>query len=353
MSKIVVASKGEPKHTKLESHYTDHTLCRKSGTATLFIKTEKRKAVRHERDFSDFEKSLYERIDVRMPYFALQNISEINKNTLQASIDVEQPLGHEAGPICSAEVGRHLAILGSCAAAHCNPKKGKHYYLASKSVVERLCTDTKTHETLFVTASAYFHSNNRAVTQAYLHNKEGKLLYRVDVIFQVISDRLFRKIFKTYKQNLRQILRSENNISNKKTRNNPYQLPKLTLEKININNSRLTGSLLNIDAKHCSGHFPLYPALPVSKLIDTLNNYIGVLLTEMIGSKYDKYMLHHSTVISDNLAFAGDDLHCTIDLIKVNKNRYLFDCRADAITPNSSERRNVGIAISEVEPIAR
>ena len=58
--------------------------------------------------------NILDRIAVCPPYFALENLSLESDNTLAARTPVHQPMHTEAGSIAVAEIGRHLAILGSC-----------------------------------------------------------------------------------------------------------------------------------------------------------------------------------------------------------------------------------------------
>ena len=77
-------------------------------------------------------------IDISRPYYNLCNerlVADNGQTFGKASvctIKPEIPIGSEFGPICAAEAGRHLAIVGSVAAALNQPssRPGKYYYLA-------------------------------------------------------------------------------------------------------------------------------------------------------------------------------------------------------------------------------
>ncbi|ETR69153.1 MAG: hypothetical protein OMM_09852 [Candidatus Magnetoglobus multicellularis str. Araruama] len=86
---------------------------------------------------------LTKHIKVSPPYYALKNVQLLKNNTayFSAEIPVEYPAGNECGSITAAEIGRHLAILGSCSLSQSNPIKEKHYYIANKATLNCLCKE--------------------------------------------------------------------------------------------------------------------------------------------------------------------------------------------------------------------
>lgn len=81
-------------------------------------------------------------IDVTPPYFALQNLSLLSPSSsgypaVNDTFRREQNLPPQhTNSFCSSELARHLAILGSIAAAYSNPVKTKHYYLALDALAD-------------------------------------------------------------------------------------------------------------------------------------------------------------------------------------------------------------------------
>lgn len=82
--------------------------------------------------------TLFERIKIRSPYFALEDLTLDENNILSAVIPVQHSLEMEIAPIVAAEAGRHLAILGTCSAGLSNVNSGRHYYLAHKAELKRI-----------------------------------------------------------------------------------------------------------------------------------------------------------------------------------------------------------------------
>ncbi|EMJ5851792.1 hypothetical protein R5P12_003515 [Klebsiella aerogenes] len=61
-----------------------------------------------------------QRVKVEKLYFAFQQLWS-DEDSLVGIFSSEQPLAYEVGPITAGELGRHMAIMGSCTAA------GEHF----------------------------------------------------------------------------------------------------------------------------------------------------------------------------------------------------------------------------------
>jgi hypothetical protein len=77
------------------------------------------------------------RTAVERPYFAFSELSIDDAGTVSGEIRREHQLGYEHGPLGAAEIGRHLAILGSCAAAATSKSHERLYYLATHAELHR------------------------------------------------------------------------------------------------------------------------------------------------------------------------------------------------------------------------
>ena len=73
------------------------------------------------------EQPLTDLICTSPPYYALQALETIGDTSMQCRIRFENRYFTDASPFDPAEVGRHLAILGSCLVAQHNPVLTKHY----------------------------------------------------------------------------------------------------------------------------------------------------------------------------------------------------------------------------------
>src|SRR5262245_26904339 len=79
------------------------------------------------------------RIALQSPYFALESLERHGDTAVVGHFDAEHDIGRERGPVSVAELYRHLAVLGSCAAALAAAPAPK-YYLASKGKLNVLRT---------------------------------------------------------------------------------------------------------------------------------------------------------------------------------------------------------------------
>ncbi|MEL7208279.1 MAG: hypothetical protein AAGK32_08635 [Actinomycetota bacterium] len=74
------------------------------------------------------------RIAVQPPYFALTDLAEVGRGLVTARVPLQTPSRPERGVVEAAQVARHLAILGSCAAALARDDDQRHHYLATRAV---------------------------------------------------------------------------------------------------------------------------------------------------------------------------------------------------------------------------
>ena len=300
-----------------------------------------------EYQLSETDRNFHKLITAKIPYVGLRNFRQLNHNTLQAAFRIDQPLGFETGPMCSAEVGRHLALLGACTAAQINQHEQPHHYLARKAVFERLTKVSGPSTFLYATATAFVDSKNSAHAVAYVHDRTGNALFRVDVQFDVISEKVFSKFWGEHKQDARKVDRMSGDKNPQQSlayRKSPYTRQKLELSNIKFKNRKLIGLLDITDPFECSGHFPMYPALPVAKMIDTLTNAGGLLLQHTLQQECLQFSLLHTIIEANELAFAGEKVRCEIDLLKADGHKFLLDCRATTLKSG----KEVGRALSTV-----
>jgi len=141
-------------------------------------------------------------IDVTAPYFALTSLSVLPPKPGTQSEGVgcvfnrEQPAGTQVTTFCAAEIGRHLAILGSIVAARENPVKNKHYYLALDAHLHMAGIQENT-ETLrgesFVTIPDW--EKRRVTCKMQAFTKDGKLYGDLEVRYAILpEDRLLKSV---------------------------------------------------------------------------------------------------------------------------------------------------------------
>ncbi|MCP2266794.1 hypothetical protein ACFQHV_14015 [Promicromonospora thailandica] len=193
------------------------------------------------------------RICVTPPYYALGDLTVPVPGLALATVPVQTPTGRQVPVINIAEAGRHLAILGLCAAASTNPAPGRHYYLAHRGVGRMYPPSSGTAGSAGVlhgTATARMSGRNRAVAQTELRDAGGSLVARLDMEYLVMSEPVFRRLM------------GPATAPDAAGPANPFAAP-----------APLTGvaagarggtAELTVEPTLCRGHFTGHPALPVS-----------------------------------------------------------------------------------------
>jgi hypothetical protein len=189
------------------------------------------------------------RICVTPPYYALGDLVSPAPGLTRATVPVQTPTGRQMTHINLAEAGRHLAILGLCAAASTNPRPGQHYYLAHRGV-GRMYPPGKTLSTLHGSASARMAGRNRAFAETELRDAEGGLVARLDLEYLVLSVPVFGR------------LTGPATAPDATEPASPYSVP-APLTDIAVD-TRSASAKLSVEATLCRGHFDGHPALPVS-----------------------------------------------------------------------------------------
>jgi 3-hydroxymyristoyl/3-hydroxydecanoyl-(acyl carrier protein) dehydratase len=259
------------------------------------------------------QSELYARICVRDPYFALREVTEMGPGEVLARVPVEQEPGAEASPINAAEVGRHLAILGSCAASLVNPKEGQHYYLARRARLERLHDGPlgRFDEELWGLAQARFTDKRNAHAHTVLASPDGLPLFSLEVDYNVLSAPAFLRLFQGARLEMRREPRAERAPRGATPadfaamRQNPHRLP-LPLREHVRDGECMKAVLGPVNIEHCKGHFAMHPVLPVAVVMSGLSGLAGTLLRQLLGNEQARYLVTHGEVRADSLAFAGE-----------------------------------------------
>ncbi|WP_375767865.1 hypothetical protein NR798_40290 [Archangium gephyra] len=277
---------------------------------------------------------LFARICVRDPYYALSEVRVAGEGKLTARVPVEQETGGEASPINAAEVGRHLAILGSCAASLVNPKEGQHYYLARRARLERLHAGPlpRASELLLGTARAEFREKRTATAHTRLTDARGQGLFSLEVDYNVLSAAAFLRLFQGARLDMRREPRAERGPRNTSgdfaaLRQNPHRQPP-PLHGYVRDGECLKATLGPVSAELCKGHFALHPVLPVAVVMSGLSGLAGTLLRQLVGNPSARYLVTRGEVRADSLAYAGESVTFGSHLHGVEGRDYRFYCWA-------------------------
>lgn len=246
--------------------------------------------------FSMAARDIYPLICVRDPYFAFQSF-HVDSQAVMSTVAPEHPLGDELGPMAAAEAGRHLAILGSCAAAMENPIRARHYYLAREAYLERRTDLSPAAGMLGARATASFSDKRTARAQCSIWAGSDQL-FSLDVGYSVLSEALFHRFYGKHATDLDNVTPIQ--------RPNPYKNA-VPLEVLESDDNRLVASLGVISREACAGHFPRVPCLPVAALMHSLSRAAGALFVHRLGAPV-KYTVETAEVSARELAMAGSVL---------------------------------------------
>jgi len=250
------------------------------------------------------------------PYFALKKLEILSENTVSAQVPVETFIPRENSVISAAEVGRHLAILGSCAASLIDESFTKKYFLAIKAELNYLDPSFKaSKESLYAIASAFQYGERKTLSKVNLYTKTGKRVYSLSVVYQIFQEKVFERLFS-----------SHFTLGNENFGFNPY-VEFLHLHNLSFEENKLKATVGPILAEYCLGHFKNYPALPVAVIMGNLSYAAGKLLHNILGEEC-QYHVQYADVVAENLAFVDDMLVIDIELKGRFDDHFFFLCQA-------------------------
>ncbi|WNZ57808.1 hypothetical protein QT397_10820 [Microbulbifer sp. MKSA007] len=253
-------------------------------------------------------------IEVKSPYFALEALHFDADGWLVAKVPVQCQSTYENSLMDVAEIGRHLAILGSCFGALANPVRSKHYYLARKA-------DLKTYDSfvsdmrpdhLLARTKAVFTNKRELVAEAELLDPAGEVAARLNVKYHVIRERSFHKI---YSDSIHDITPVISDI-------NPYS-KSIDINVHNIDLMSLTASIGRVTPQMCMGHFDRVKALPVAIASQSLIKSCCIFLRRLTGEDSARFIVTSADLYADNLALAGQDVDIKVELLDVENDVFI------------------------------
>jgi len=235
--------------------------------------------------------SFGQRICVKPPYFAFTRLT-VDQQTVSGEFVPEQPLGFSRGPITTAEAGRHLAILGSCAAALAQPEPT--YYLATKARYHRFGSSATISAATPLQATAEVLEQSRRAVTAHATLASGAPFAHLSVGYQVLSAATFERLFEGYRTD-----------ENPQPGKSPYTCaPVMTFT---ANDGQSLTAVASLTAGQCAGHFPHYPVWPVAIIGYYSEHVIERLFHHIVGQKAE-YAIQACTVSAERLVSAADYL---------------------------------------------
>lgn len=253
--------------------------------------------IKRENNFFDINE-ISHRIKVQKPYFAFQKLWQ-EEDLLIGNFISEQPLVHEAGLITAGELGRHLAILGSCTAVALS-NGPEAYYLATKANFIRKPENQITHDEMFYASARVISIDKRTLKiSAQAWNKEP--IAELICEYAIVSPALFERSFKHY---------ASDNFPAPPT--SPYQHP-ISLHNLVFNGEKLDACAGPLLPQQCAGHFFGYPCWPVAIISQTAFQVTG----ELLRKKYCKdahFYVRNTQLSAKNLISANTILRFNIEI---------------------------------------
>jgi 3-hydroxymyristoyl/3-hydroxydecanoyl-(acyl carrier protein) dehydratase len=256
---------------------------------------------------------IFNLIDVRDPYYALEKLQLNEDGTISAIIPIEQHLGSEPIPITSSEGGRHSAVLGSCVCALHNPNKIRHYYLAASANATRVNFEFSSGQTAYFIGWAKCLKVEGKSAQAHtkLMFPDGRIYSEVIIDYHVLNHKIFERINQARQ---RTIAESDHN---------PYIAdPPLKYEV--LSDTQLTAIIDNIGPLDCAGHFPEIPAVPIAILFRILVKLSIILMQIRKNNPNAVFCVKECTTEAKNLAFPGERIDIEALFIHSDENDHHY-----------------------------
>ena len=250
-----------------------------------------------------------QRIAVQPPYFGLLDIADVGDGAVAATIPLQPPSAPERGVMEGAQIARHLAILGSCAAALARDDDKRHHYLATNAHYMRLAggPDLVVDETVRAEAVARWIDKRSARAYVKLMTHDGVGLHVLDVHYSVLAPRMFSRLHPPVEV---------------PPAGDPaadlvgFDWPVGAEPVATADGLRLTCGPIPVSV--CAGHFPQYPAAPVAIIMGHLCRVAGQLAIQRDGRGEGRYRIEQGVVAASKLAAAGQEL--TLDTHYVERN---------------------------------
>ncbi len=209
-------------------------------------------------------------IALRNPYFAFLDLERKSNVGVRGTFAAEHNTGHERGPVAAAELVRHLATLGSCAAV-VNGISAPAYYLGTKGRLKLLRNshDREQGGTFLAVSEVLGQDRKSLIAQSVASGEEFLAHFHCE--YQVLPEPVFARTFKHYRTEPVQDPDSS-----------PYKEP-IELDFEHPRELSLTAHSRPLPNGRFAGHFSEYPAWPASVYAETVSRIAGRLLHHMLN----------------------------------------------------------------------
>lgn len=260
------------------------------------------------------------RIAVERPYFAFSKLFTGENGEILGEVQREHPLGYECSPLGAAEIGRHLAILGSCAAA-AESDDTRRFYLATRAEYQRIKItqhDLPKHTKFLATARVEQSSARTLSAKMTMQIGNDIPFVSLYVEYRILSEPLFQRLF------------AHLAVAEKDTGNeSPYTNP-IPLSWSEPTHTTIVAQNGGLPPHNCAGHFRGYPAWPVAIIVACMLRTVEKLLQHVLQSPV-QWLMDNCTVEAFELVAAATPVtFSTTYLGAMAESQHKFICVASA-----------------------
>ncbi|WP_324284976.1 hypothetical protein Q5384_20240 [Enterobacter ludwigii] len=251
---------------------------------------------------------LSRQVNVEKPYFAFQQLWTDN-GALVGTFSPEQPLVHESGPVTAGELGRHMAILGSCTAVALHEGATGYYLATSAHFIRRQHHAAVTHEKYYASARVLELDKRSLKVSAQVWNSEPVAEVICDYV--ILSPAVFKRNFRHYAAE-----------SPPAHLYSPYTQP-VPVHSLTFQPDRLDACAGPLTPDQCAGHFSGYPCWPLAIISQTALQVTGELLIKKYGAG-TRFCVQEAKLSAEKLLGAGSMLTFRIQITPVPENTGLL-----------------------------
>ncbi|MFC4453942.1 hypothetical protein [Deinococcus sonorensis] len=240
--------------------------------------------------------ALLQRICVRPPYFALNNL-HYSRGQFTATAVAEHPATSEVGPMQACEISRHAAICGLSAVAMNFGDDDRRYYLAQDATYQGYANSAPYGSDVSFEARIT-DQNKRQATAEIIVTAGGQDLALLSVTYTILNEASFKRLFRSkhspFFTNFRQT-----------------EMPYLPSGEFVQTGRTCTVSVPRVPEEACAGHFEFYPALPVAMLMGQLGTIAGRMYAR-------PYRVEAATMTASDFCWAGESAQFEVTALAEN-----------------------------------
>jgi hypothetical protein len=263
------------------------------------------------------------RICVRPPYFALCELAletTPSGQVLTANVSAENTPNMEIGPIQGAELSRHAAIAGLCAAASAQADSDRRYYLARQAWYEGF-ENRAPYGTPIQIRAEVLEMDKRQARALVTATALGEPVCRLEVVYTILGESAFERLFRSRRLETPDF----------------ETFGQVPLGAVERDGDAWIRRVEAVTLESCAGHFQNYPAMPVAVLMHQLKNLAGHAMTGGTGH----FRVVRATVEAADFCWAGEPVTFSVTPRDEQATQMTFDC-----TVTATDRRAANMVVT-------